>query len=215
MSLYPKSVARCEHIKVNGTQCGSPALLNQPYCYFHAMGRRKGKDAISYRDELDSVMQPGFEDANAVQVGIAGVMWQLAHRQIDHKTAALMLYGLQTAAVNVKRTSFEPDPTLVVIDPESVKKRPIGTSAWSTVEGREYDDLKKADLAQDVSAKDRVDPEEAERGRKFMAHYKHLTDGLARDPEFLDKRVSRQDREAISSSAGIAPRPTAEKLSGG
>ena len=26
MSLYPKTVKRCQHIKVNGTQCGSPAL---------------------------------------------------------------------------------------------------------------------------------------------------------------------------------------------
>ena len=37
MALYPKRVARCEHVKVNGTQCGSPALRDQPYCYFHAI----------------------------------------------------------------------------------------------------------------------------------------------------------------------------------
>ena len=35
MSLYPESVARCRHIKVNGTQCGSPALREEKYCYFH------------------------------------------------------------------------------------------------------------------------------------------------------------------------------------
>jgi hypothetical protein len=32
-------------------------------------------------------------------------------------------------------------PTQVVIDRESVANRPIGASAWSRVEGREYDDL--------------------------------------------------------------------------
>jgi hypothetical protein len=35
MSLYPESVARCQHIKINGTQCGSPALRREIYCFFH------------------------------------------------------------------------------------------------------------------------------------------------------------------------------------
>jgi len=38
-------------------------------------------------------------------------------------------------------TSFEPEPTRVVIDRKSVAKRPIRASAWSRIEGREYDDL--------------------------------------------------------------------------
>ena len=63
-------------------------------------------------------------------------------QEIDHKTAALLLYALQTASMNLKRTSLEPAlPTQVVIDRESVANRPIGASAWSRVEGREYDDL--------------------------------------------------------------------------
>jgi hypothetical protein len=52
MPLYPESVARCRHIKVNGTQCGSPALRAEKYCYFHAICHRKGKDAILYLNEL-------------------------------------------------------------------------------------------------------------------------------------------------------------------
>jgi hypothetical protein len=63
-------------------------------------------------------------------------------QEIDHKTAALMLYALQTASMNLKRTSLEPAlPTQVVIDRESVANRPIGASAWSRVEGCDYDDL--------------------------------------------------------------------------
>ena len=69
-------------------------------------------------------------------------MERLVMREVDHKTAALMLYALQTASMNLKRTSLEPElPTQVVIDRESVANRPIGASAWSRVEGREYDDL--------------------------------------------------------------------------
>lgn len=62
--------------------------------------------------------------------------------EIDHKQAALILYALQTASMNLKRTSLEPKlPTQVIIDRQSVAQRPLGASAWSRVEGREYDDL--------------------------------------------------------------------------
>jgi len=62
--------------------------------------------------------------------------------EIDHKTAALLLYALQTASMNLKRTSLEPAlPTQVVIDRQSVAHRPLGASAWSKIDGREYDDL--------------------------------------------------------------------------
>ncbi|MGD0791005.1 MAG: hypothetical protein ABR920_04470 [Terriglobales bacterium] len=88
-----------------------------------------------------TISLPTLEDANSVQVGLAEMLRLLATNQIDHRTAALMLYALQTASVNVKRTSFEPEPTRVVIDRECVERRPIGATAWSTVAGREYDDL--------------------------------------------------------------------------
>ena len=35
MSLYPSHILRCQHIKVNGTQCGSPSLRECKYCYYH------------------------------------------------------------------------------------------------------------------------------------------------------------------------------------
>jgi hypothetical protein len=141
MSSYPLTIRRCEHLKVNGTQCGSPALRNQPYCYFHAICHRQGKDALMHLEEMETAMLPTLEDANSVQLGLAGVIRQLVHRDIDHKTAALLLYALQTASANLKWTSFEPEPTLVVIDRECVKERPLGATAWSKVAGREYDEL--------------------------------------------------------------------------
>jgi hypothetical protein len=141
MSSYPLTIRRCEHLKVNGTQCGSPALRNQPYCYFHAICHRQGKDALMHLEEMETAMLPTLEDANSVQLGLAGVIRQLVHRDIDHKTAALLLYALQTASANLKWTSFEPKPTSVVIDRECVKERPLGATAWSKVAGREYDEL--------------------------------------------------------------------------
>jgi hypothetical protein len=44
--------------------------------------------------------------------------------------------------MNLKRTTLEPKlPTQVVIDRDSVAHRPLGATAWSQVEGREYDGL--------------------------------------------------------------------------
>jgi ribosomal protein L14E/L6E/L27E len=94
-------------------------------------------------------------------VSLANVMERLVMQEVDHKTAALMLYALQTASMNLKRTSLEPQlPTQVVIDRESVANRPIGASAWSRVEGREYDDLSEDDLTKES---DRQQPADSER----------------------------------------------------
>jgi len=132
MSSYPPSIRRCQHVKVNGTQCGSPAMREHSYCYFHMRWHRKGMQVNAYFKEQQILVLPTLEDANSIQVGLAEVMRQLATQMIDHRTAALMLYALQIASTNVKFTSFEPEqPTQVVIDRECVAQRPLGASAWS------------------------------------------------------------------------------------
>ncbi len=142
MPLYPVNIRRCQHIKVNGTQCGSPALRDEPGCFYHMRWSRKNMQVDLTVREQGIMMLPILEDANSVQVGLVEVMRLLATRQIDHRTAALMLYALQTAASNLKRMSLEPEtPTHVVIDRKCVEQRPLGASAWSMVEGREYDDI--------------------------------------------------------------------------
>jgi len=160
MSSYPVSIRRCQHIKVNGTQCGSPAAREHSYCYFHVRWHRKGRQVNEYFQEQEILVLPTLEDANSIQVGLAEVMRQLATQMIDHRTAALMLYALQIASTNVKFTSFEPEqPTQVVIDRECVARRPLGASAWSKVEGREYDDLTEPDLADEKDAEKRKQQE--------------------------------------------------------
>jgi hypothetical protein len=142
MSLYPETIARCQHIKVNGTQCGSPAVRAQRFCYFHNQFRQKQLQINSnIQQQRWKITLPLLEDANSIQMGLVQVMRLLVTQQIDHRTAALMLYALRTASANLKHTLFEPEPTRVVIDRKSVDRRPLGVSAWSAVEGVEYDDL--------------------------------------------------------------------------
>jgi hypothetical protein len=141
MPLYPETIARCQHIKVNGTQCASPALRRRKFCHFHKQYRQKKLqiNANIQRERL-KITLPMLEDANSIQMGLAQVMRLLVTQQIDRGTAGTLLYALQTASCNLNRTSFEPQPTRVVIDPNCVQRRPIGTTAWS-VEGLEYDDV--------------------------------------------------------------------------
>jgi len=143
MSLYLESIARCQHLKVNGTRCGSPALHRQKFCYFHKQWRQKRLVINSnIQRERWKVTLPVLEDADSIQMGLVEVMRLIVTQQIDHKAAGLLLYALQTASANLKRTSFEPEmPTRVVIDRGCVGRRPIGATAWSVAEGREYDDL--------------------------------------------------------------------------
>jgi hypothetical protein len=154
MPLYPITIRRCQHIKVNGTQCASPALRDEKLCFYHKEWRRKATEVNlnSKAKQSATLTLPTLEDANSIQTGLAEMLRLLATQQIDHKTAALMLYALQTASANLRMTSFEPEPTRVVIDQECVEQRPIGATAWSTVEGCEYDDVAPREIAEKVVA---------------------------------------------------------------
>jgi hypothetical protein len=128
--------------QVRGPSCETGTLLHHKFCYFHKQWRQKRLVINSnLQRERGQVTLPVLEDADSIQMGLVEVMRLLVTQQIDHKTAGLLLYALQTASANLKRTSFEPEqPTRVVIDRGCVGRRPIGATAWSTVEGREYDD---------------------------------------------------------------------------
>jgi hypothetical protein len=152
MPTYPLTIRRCQHIKVNGIQCGSPALHNEMRCFFHHQYRRISEIDTKSSDpgavQLPTLQLPTIEDANSIQLGLAEVM-RLLVTQIDHPTASLLLRALRIAAANVKFTTLEPKPTHIVIDPECVPNRPLGATAWSTEEGREYDVIETSDETND------------------------------------------------------------------
>ena len=187
MSTYPVTIRRCQHIKVNGIQCGSPAKRNERHCFFHEQCRLMSREINMKFTEHGIIKLPTLEDANSIQLGLAEVMRLLVTQQIDHRTASLLLRALRTAAANVKFTSLEPKPTHIVIDPNCVENRPLGATAWSTVEGRDYDlvDNDGADKGHADKNEDKPDQE----GRRFMSELMRLSAGVARDPNFLDRPI--------------------------
>ena len=106
MNHKSKKPAQCEHIKGNGLRCGSPALRQRRYCYFHFCAhdlRRRRRQQPNAPFVL-----PLLEDANSIQMAIQQVAEAVLEERIDNKRAGLVLFALQTAACNLKNTDFEP-----------------------------------------------------------------------------------------------------------
>ena len=137
-----ENVPRCQHLKMNGVQCMSPALKCRRHCFFHNRIRREqarnAKDPSTQRRfEL-----PLLEDANSVQMALMKVMQMLGSGRLDHKTAGLMLYALQTASCNLRNLSFEPsESTDVVIDRDDIHRTYIGGQQWFE---EDFDDADEA-----------------------------------------------------------------------
>ena len=129
------NVPRCQHIKMNGIQCGSPALNRRRQCFFHERAREQHNRIIKDPFKQSRFVLPLLEDANAVQMALMQVMQLLAWGQMDHKMAGLLLYGLQTASANLSYVDFEPEePTDVVIIREDVQLTDIGGPQWDPEE---------------------------------------------------------------------------------
>jgi hypothetical protein len=158
-TLYPHSIPRCQHIKVNGTQCGSPALRRNRLCYFHKtwQGSRIALGANRARRGRAVFDLPLLEDANSIQLALMQVMRLILSGQIDGKTAGLLLYALQTASSNLARTNFEPTiKTRVVIDPRTVDQTPLGEDPWNREDYREQEENNKTVAAAPAAAEEKI-----------------------------------------------------------
>ena len=146
---------RCRHVKVNGTQCGLPALRSKSFCFYHQQNRPILAECYSDgKHATGEILLPVFEDAHSVQSVIRKVVQMVLQKRIERKTASLLLYALQIASSNLKRMELEkPQPEQVVIDvvqplkyeppiaaPEEIET-PTETSASAQpqVEGSEAD----------------------------------------------------------------------------
>jgi len=114
MSSYPN---RCQHIKVNGTQCGSPALRRNKFCFFHKKWHEQRILVnAGHARRARAIDLPVLEDANSIQVALMQIMRMTMGGQLDTKQAGLLLYALQTASFNLRHTNFEPFMHNVILD---------------------------------------------------------------------------------------------------
>jgi hypothetical protein len=65
------NVPRCQHIKVNGIQCGCPALRRNRLCFFHKRFHEQRINISAKRQRRYAILDmPVLEDANSIQVSL-------------------------------------------------------------------------------------------------------------------------------------------------
>jgi hypothetical protein len=169
---FSLNIPRCRHLKVNGTQCGSPALKDHRFCYFHqrwherkivinrcsrvphvsGSSKRGNQDATTNprvphvsgsSRRGKAITLPCLEDANSIQIAVMEIMQLLLEGQIDQKTAGLLFYGLQIASSNLKHINFEPEiKNDIVIDPKKLRETGLAQPLWKNGDFEETADGK-------------------------------------------------------------------------
>jgi hypothetical protein len=104
--------ATCEHIKPSGTGCGSPALRDQKFCYYHAKVRKTvprnnlfvflDNPGRKENDPYYAFEFPYLEDAAAVQIGFMQFIYGVSQRRMEEWRARMILSALHGAAANLR-----------------------------------------------------------------------------------------------------------------
>src|SRR5947208_16558888 len=91
-SPFSLNILRCRHLKVNGTQCGSPALKDHRFCYFHQQWheRKLVINSARARKARATFSLPVLEDANAIQLSVMQIMQLLLEGHIPPTTPGLL-----------------------------------------------------------------------------------------------------------------------------
>lgn len=142
--MQSNEAPRCQHIKTNGTQCGSLALKDNQFCYYHQQCRTVTFNYRgSYRDySASEVHLPAFEDVHSIQFTLRQVTELILRHKIDLKEAGLILYALQIASSNLKRLELEePEPEDVLTDAqiEHPVETPEEAQAFQELQADEID----------------------------------------------------------------------------
>ena len=204
--MQTNPAARCQHVKAAGVQCGSPALRNIEYCYYHQQGRSQ---AIEYYSEapytaIDSDL-PLFEDAYSIQLAIRHVVHMLMHGIIDNKKAGLLLYSLQIASSNLKQMKAEtPQPAQIVVDLDQLAQTPLEMVPTDNAQrsDRNSEDARKPTRSKRGRRKDgEPSEEEIQRDLEYLlALGRHLDEPAGSVPEVEQARhaaeLSHRKREA-------------------
>ena len=116
-----RQAPRCMHVRANGVRCGSPAMRDDAFCYFHdRLYNRPAEEAF-----------PFLEDAASIQMAIMQVLDGLRRGKLEKGVANSLLFGLQTASANLKRAcdNLEPSDWRVItehpVDAARAARKPV------------------------------------------------------------------------------------------
>ena len=159
---------QCRHIFTDGRRCGSPTLRSpgghEPFCFYHHTTRRPASSQHRRHAPRTNRKQSAFtlpvpEDPSSIQLALGQVLQRIASNEIDSRRAGLLLYGLQIASLNLKKSrqveenapeeivteiTHDPDYGLLAPPAELHADEPIG-SAQRFLEQLEEHDRQKAE----------------------------------------------------------------------
>jgi hypothetical protein len=130
----------CRHIRVNGERCRALAMQDAPFCWFHRNIRRRPK-----KEGPEPILDlPTLEDAESIQLALSDVICSLAAGRINSKSAGTLLYGLQIAGSNLRKTQLHYSTSNLVTqtdtDDEVGQLAPVQASEYFFLEGEEPED---------------------------------------------------------------------------
>jgi hypothetical protein len=126
------------------------------------------------------------------------IMRLLTLGHLDPKTAGLLLYALQTASANLRRTNFEPLMHNVVLDPRQVDQTPLGAHIWDDEDFEEEADDEEAEReAAEEEAKQRALERDAALWRGSQEEHKRIArEEREQDEAHRIRRDAEKQREA-------------------
>jgi hypothetical protein len=86
---------RCEHIKTNGIQCGSPAVGSRQYCYFHGVIHQQNHEL------------PLIEDQRSLHLAYLDLAKSVSTQTISVAHGKLLLQILQSAGKNLPNGDWD------------------------------------------------------------------------------------------------------------
>jgi hypothetical protein len=112
---------RCRHIHTAGNQCGSPALRNEIFCYYHHTTRRPkaAPGGFRYLNATEPFQLPIIEDRASALAVASEIMCRIASNDLDITRAGRLIYNLQVLAAFLPR---EPKPASAQRHPEGAKE---------------------------------------------------------------------------------------------
>ena len=205
MQSFPN---RCQHLKINGTQCGSPALRRNRFCFFHKrfQDEQIKLTADRARRGVATFILPVLEDANSIQIALMQVIRLLVCQQIDHKTASLLLYALQTASTNLRMTDFKPYIHEVILDPRDAANTPLDEHIWEDEDFEEEKDEVETEADRAIEALETV-RKKKEEDAKWM----RWAEIQYPDPRKANAAATTAGKAVVAASTENLPLPNLKK----
>jgi len=135
------SLQICEYIRTSGRRCGSPAMRDYKYCYYHAgqlqampmttMFVQENPNPPAGEYPIAGFQVPFLDDASAIQIGYMQLIHGVAHFRLDPRRARLILLALQGAAANLKHveTALAAMAAPAPGEADEAKKPPVSAGA--------------------------------------------------------------------------------------